>query len=153
MPLKSNWNLNIRVKSKFCKKCEVCEEEDCPYDAYVEIKNGKLITGTIDENSFGAMQSNSILQRIIKDHGNARGREFLDNATKMLLYVIRKNGMTMGLDEVYVSGDAYKEIQNILRDANAESDKLIKAYYENDKLFPKRGLCLADSKTISGSVV
>ncbi|MFX1405835.1 MAG: DNA-directed RNA polymerase subunit A' [Promethearchaeota archaeon] len=131
-------DLNIRVKSKFCKKCEVCEEEDCPYDAYVEIKNGKLITGTIDENSFGAMQSNSILQRIIKDHGNARGREFLDNATKMLLYVIRKNGMTMGLDEVYVSGDAYKEIQNILKDANAESDKLIKAYYENDTKILKR---------------
>ncbi|MFW9937037.1 MAG: DNA-directed RNA polymerase subunit A' [Candidatus Thorarchaeota archaeon] len=131
-------DLNIRVKSKFCKKCEVCEEEDCPYDAYVEIKNGKLITGTIDENSFGAMQSNSILQRIIKDHGNARGREFLDNATKMLLYVIRKNGMTMGLDEVYVSGDAYKEIQKILKDANAESDKLIKAYYENDTKILKR---------------
>jgi len=131
-------DLNIRVKSKFCKKCKVCEEEDCPYDAYVEIKNGKLITGTIDENSFGAMQSNSILQRIIKDHGNARGREFLDNATKMLLYVIRKNGMTMGLDEVYVSGDAYEEIQNILKDANAESDKLIKAYYENDTKILKR---------------
>jgi len=131
-------DLNIRVKSKFCKKCEVCEEEDCPYDAYVEIKNGKLITGTIDENSFGAMQSNSILQRIIKDHGNARGREFLDNATRMLLYVIRKNGMTMGLDEVYVSGDAYQEIQNILKDANKEADKLIKAYYDNDTKILKR---------------
>ncbi|MFX1558892.1 MAG: hypothetical protein ACFFC9_16710, partial [Promethearchaeota archaeon] len=49
-----------------------------------------------------------------------------------------KNGMTMGLDEVYVSGDAYKEIQNILKDANAESDKLIKAYYENDTKILKR---------------
>ncbi|MFX0034449.1 MAG: DNA-directed RNA polymerase subunit A' [Candidatus Hermodarchaeota archaeon] len=131
-------DLNIKVKSKFCKKCEVCTEENCEYDAYVVIKNGKLITGTIDENSFGPMQSNSILQRIIKDHGNARGREFLDSATKMLLYVIRKNGMTMGLDEVYVHGHAYDEIQNILIEANAESDKLIKAYYDNDIKILKR---------------
>ncbi|MFX1305783.1 MAG: DNA-directed RNA polymerase subunit A' [Promethearchaeota archaeon] len=131
-------DLNIKVKSKFCKKCEVCTEEDCEFDAYVVIKNGKLITGTIDENSFGPMQSNSILQRIIKDHGNARGREFLDSATKMLLYVIRKNGMTMGLDEVYVHGHAYDEIQNILIEANAESDKLIKAYYDNDIKILKR---------------
>jgi len=131
-------DLNIRVKSKFCKKCEVCEEEDCPYDAYVEIKNGRLITGTVDENSFGAMQSNSILQRIIKDHGNARGRVFLDSATKMLLYVIRQNGMTMGLDEVYVSGHAYEEIQNILKHADDEADKLIKAFYENDTEILKR---------------
>ncbi|MHA1350891.1 MAG: DNA-directed RNA polymerase subunit A', partial [Promethearchaeota archaeon] len=125
-------DLNIKVKSKFCKKCDVCLEEDCEYDAYVVIKNGILITGTIDENSFGAMQSNSILQRVIKDHGNARGREFLDNATKMLLYVIRQNGMTMGLDEVFVSGEAYEKIQTILKDANDEAKKLIQAYYEND---------------------
>jgi len=131
-------DLNIKVKSKFCKKCEVCKEEGCEYDAYVVIKNGILITGTIDENSFGAMQSNSILQRVIKDHGNARGREFLDNATKMLLYVIRQNGMTMGLDEVYVSGDAYEKIQTILKDANDEAGKLINAYYENDTTILRR---------------
>jgi len=131
-------DLNIRVKSKFCKKCDVCEKEDCPYDAYVVIKNGILLAGTIDENSFGAMQSNSILQRIIKDHGNARGRVFLDSATKMLLYVIRQNGMTMGLDEVYVHGEAYDKIQKILKDANDESQKLIKALFENDTTVLKR---------------
>jgi DNA-directed RNA polymerase subunit A' len=131
-------DLNIKVKSKFCKKCKVCKEEDCEYDAYVTIKNGKLVTGTIDENSFGAMQSNSILQRIIKDHGNATGRAFLDNATKMLLYVIRKNGMTMGLDEVYVFGDAYEKIQKILEKADAEADNLIGAFYDNDTKILKR---------------
>ncbi len=131
-------DLNIRVKSKFCKKCEVCKEENCEYDAYVVITNGRLIAGTIDENSFGAMQSNSILQRIIKDHGNALGRQFLDSATMMLLYVIRKNGITMGLDEVYVHGHAYDEIKKILAEATAESHKLIKAFDDNDTTVLKR---------------
>jgi len=131
-------DLNIKVKSKFCKKCDVCKEENCEYDAYVVITNGKLITGTIDENSFGAMQSNSILQRIIKDHGKATGRQFLDSATKMLLYVIRQNGITMGLDEVYVHGHAYDKIKKILYDSNAESHKLIKAFNENDTTVLKR---------------
>jgi len=131
-------DLNLKVKSKFCKKCDVCEEENCAYDAYVVIRNGKLITGTIDENSYGAMQPNSILARIIKDHGNTRGREFLDSSTKMLLYVIRQNGITMGLDEVYVHGKAYEVIQNILKDANDESTKLIKAFHENDTTTLKR---------------
>ena len=131
-------DLNLRVKSKFCKKCDVCEEENCAYDAYVVIKNGRLIAGTIDENSFGDMKPNSILARIIKDHGNARGRQFLDSATKMLLYVIRKNGMTMGLDEVYVHGHAYENIEKILKDANDESEKLIKAFLENDTTILKR---------------
>jgi DNA-directed RNA polymerase subunit A' len=131
-------DLNLKVKSKFCKKCDVCEEENCAYDAYVVIKNGRLVTGTIDENSFGAEQPNSILQRIIKDHGNARGRLFLDSATKMLLYVIRQNGMTMGLDEVYVHGHASEEIETILKEANDESYKLIDAFYDNDTTILKR---------------
>ncbi len=131
-------DLNLRVKSKFCKNCEVCKELDCEYDAYVMIKNGQLITGTIDENSYGAMQSNSILQRIVKDHGNSRGRKFLDNSTRMLLYVIRQNGMTMGLDEVYVKGEAYDVIQKILDDANETCHKLIQAYYDNDTSVLKR---------------
>jgi DNA-directed RNA polymerase subunit A' len=136
-------DLNLQLRSKFCKKCylkegEECEEEDCPYDAYVSIKNGKLLTGTLDEKSFGAMQPNSILQRIIKDHGNTRGRKFLDNATRMLLYIIRQNGMTMGLDEVYVKGDALNKIQEILEDSEEESKKLIKAFRENDTSVLKR---------------
>ena len=131
-------DLNLRVRSKFCKKCfmaegGVCKEMDCEYDAYVMIKNGELITGTIDENSYGAMQSNSILARIIKDHGNARGREFLDNSTKMLLYVIRQNGMTMGLDEVYVKGEAFDTIQKILTDANERALQLIEAFITHEK--------------------
>jgi len=131
-------DLNIKVKSKFCKRCEVCKEEECEYDAYVTIVNGELKTGTIDENSFGAMQSNSILQRIIKDHGNARGRQFLDDATKMLLYVIRQNGMTMGLDEVFVKGEAFEAIQNILHKADEEAEVLIQAFYEDDTTILKR---------------
>ncbi|MBN1215040.1 MAG: DNA-directed RNA polymerase subunit A' [Candidatus Lokiarchaeota archaeon] len=136
-------DLNIRVRSKFCKKCFIkegqsCKEEKCEYDAYVTIKNGHLIAGTIDENSFGAMQSNSILQRIIKDHGNATGRQFLDNSTRMLLYVIRLNGITMGLDEVYIKGESHEHIQQVLHEATEESKKLIKAYRENDTKTLKR---------------
>ena len=136
-------DLNLRLRSKFCKKCfikdgNVCKEEKCEYDAYVTIKNGELLAGTIDENSFGAMQSNSILQRIIKDHGNATGRLFLDSATRMLLYVIRLNGITMGLDEVFIRGESHEHIQKVLHDATDEAKKLIKAFRENNTKILKR---------------
>ncbi len=130
-------DLNLKVRSKFCKRCfsqagEECKKEDCEFDAYVSIENGELVTGTIDENSFGAMQPNSILQRIIKDHGNTKGRIFLDNSMRMLLYVIRQNGLTMGLDEVFVKGEAFERIQEVLRNSTAESNRLIKGFREHD---------------------
>jgi len=126
-------DLNLRERSKFCKKCDECKEDNCEYDAYVHIENGKLLTGTIDEATFGAMKPNSILQRIIKDHGNERGRKFLDNATQMLLYIIRKNGITIGLDEVFVKADAMQEINSALEEANEKCEVLIKAYYHKDE--------------------
>ncbi len=125
-------DLNLRKRSKFCKKCDVCKEDDCEYDAYVHIENGKLLTGTIDEATFGAMKPNSILHRIIKDNGNERGRVFLDNSIQMLLYVIRMNGITIGLDEVFVKGDAMEEIINAIDKANIECEELIKAYHNKD---------------------
>ncbi len=136
-------DLNLKAQSKFCKKCytktgQKCKETACESDAYVYIKNGQLLTGTLDEKTFGAMQPNSILQRIIKDHGNAKGRIFLDNATKMLLNVIRKNGITIGLDEVYLRGEATQAIINVVAKANDESDILIKAFLENDTTVLKR---------------
>ncbi|MBD3255149.1 MAG: hypothetical protein GF383_08645 [Candidatus Lokiarchaeota archaeon] len=50
----------------------------------------------------------------------------------MLLYVIRQNGMTMGLDEVFVKGEAFEQIQKVLKESTDESKRLIKAFREND---------------------
>jgi DNA-directed RNA polymerase subunit A' len=46
--------------------------------------------------------------------------------------------MTMGLDEVYVRGKAYDKIQQILKNADDEADKLIKAFNENDTKILRR---------------
>ena len=45
-------DLNMQLKSNFCRKCEDgCKEEDCDYDAYVNIVNGELVSGVLDEKN------------------------------------------------------------------------------------------------------
>lgn len=125
-------DLNLSLKSKFCRNCDVCLKKDCPYDAYVYIENGQMLTGVIDKNSFGEGKATSILQRIIRDYGPNRGREFLDDAVGMLIWVITINGLTMGIDEVDI-GPARKDVHDAIYRAYDRANTLIKAFNEEDE--------------------
>lgn len=62
--------MNYVLKANICQGCAKCQEEKCPYDAYVVVKNGELISGVIDRRAIGAEQSESLLHRIIKEYGS-----------------------------------------------------------------------------------
>jgi len=139
--------INISVQSKFCKKCKPCLETDCPFDAYVVVRNGQLKKGVIDKVTLGALQSNSILHRVVKEYGNKRGRQFLDDAARMLLLLINFNGLTMGLDEVEVKGESLQHIKDTLDNAHAKAEEYIQAFYRKDEamLEPAPGMTLSET--------
>jgi hypothetical protein len=90
------------------------------------------LAGVIDEKSFGDGERHSILARIISDYGNDRGRQFLDDAVYMLIWVIIINGLTMAIDEVDI-GATRQEILNIIGEAENQSAIFIKAFFEEDE--------------------
>ncbi|QEE18056.2 DNA-directed RNA polymerase subunit A' [Promethearchaeum syntrophicum] len=120
-------DLNMSIRSKFYR-----EEEGEKGDGFVFIKNGKMLSGVLDKNSFGDGRISSILQRVIRDYGPNRGREFLDDAVYMLVWVITIHGLTMGIDEVDI-GVARKNVHGVIYDAYNESNRLIKAYHDDDQ--------------------
>jgi len=75
-------DLNMSIRSKFYREEE---GEKMGSDGFVYIKNGQMLSGVIDKNSFGDGRITSILQRVIRDYGPNRGREFLDDAVFMLM--------------------------------------------------------------------
>ena len=120
--------LNLTLTSKACIKCKVCEKDDCPNDAYVIIRNGKLMSGVIDKKTLGAGQANSLLHRIVKDYGSQKAREFLDSITRLLLELITSKGFTLGLDDVDLSAESKNMIDGVLRKAEEQVDELIRVY-------------------------
>ena len=133
-------DLNLEYKAKTCLNCETCTAPDCPYDAYVIIKKGKVIKGTVDENSIGAFKGR-ILDRIIRDHGMDAGRNFIDNVTRMCIAAITLFGFTTAIDDEDIPEEAKRQIQEGIDKAMKKIDGLIKAY-ENDELesLPGRSL-------------
>ncbi|MFX1294163.1 MAG: LAGLIDADG family homing endonuclease [Promethearchaeota archaeon] len=120
--------INLSLKAKLCRKCDECKKEECPNDAYVLIRNGKLLYGIIDKKAIGAGQPESLLHRIVKDYGAKKGRQFLDSVARMLIEVITNIGFTIGLDDVEIQEEAENRIVYILKNANEEVNKLVEVY-------------------------
>ncbi len=122
-------DMNLAYKAKVCKKCEVCEENDCPNGAYVVIKDGKLLSGVMDEKSFGAF-AGEMLDRIVKDYGTDTARRFLDSATKLVIAAITKKGFSTGIDDEDIPEEASERIVEVLDTMEEDVQKLINAYQE-----------------------
>src|SRR3989338_8226327 len=81
----------------------------------VVIKNGELISGVIDKASIGAEEPESVLHRIVKDYGNAIGKQFLNSVLIIAKQFITHYGFSYGYADLELSekvkGDIHAGIQ------------------------------------------
>jgi DNA-directed RNA polymerase subunit A' len=119
--------LNYSLKASICQNCSVCKREDCSNDAYVVIRNGTLVRGVVDKNSIGAEKSESLLHRIIKDYGTEAGRTFLNKISHLLTRFITVRGFSYSYDELDLSSDAKRKIQQTVRRAEKNVDTFTKS--------------------------
>ncbi len=137
-------DLNYAFKAATCVACGKKCLDGCEHDAYVVIKDGELKRGVIDRNAIGAEQSESLLHRIIKDYGSARGREFLNHVCRLLNMFMTVRGFTYSYDEMELPPAAQKRIRQIITASEEAINKLIKQY-QDGTLARLPGQTLADS--------
>jgi len=93
----------------------------------VVIKNGKLISGTIDERALAAFKGR-ILDQINKIYGNTYTKKFLFNMTKLSIEVLSLYGFTLSLSEHDLSEKANAKIDELLKGTRKDVDNLIKDF-------------------------
>jgi DNA-directed RNA polymerase subunit A' len=137
-------SLNVEYKNKICRKCVTCEGKECPYDAYVVIKDGNLLTGAIDGLAYKARSECKLLDKLVKDYGSDTGRQFLDSITRLILWVLAKKGITVNINDVELDQDAKDRITEVLADGERKVDLLVEAYH-NGELEPLPGQSLEET--------
>ncbi len=121
--------LNMEFKSKICDPSvcnKKCVYEKCPIDAYVVIRDGKLISGTIDENAVGAFKG-KLLNNVVR-MGSDTARKFIDGLTRLAVGVISFKGFTSGIDDEDIPEDAKMQISEVIKESTNEVDRLIELY-------------------------
>lgn len=152
-------NLNIWYRNKLCDdpgKCEplekLIEEKLVPdpeevkklaYDGFVYIQNGKLLSGAIDKKAYGR-EDGRILDLIVREYGAERARQFLDQVTKLSIWVITHKGFTTAIDDEDLPEEAIDRIREIIREAEEKVNRLIEAY-ERGELEPLPGKTLEET--------
>ncbi len=133
-------DLNITFKSSICQKCNVCKKEGCENDAYVVIRSGELLSGTIDEKALGAFKGR-ILDKLARDYGSDASRSFIDRATKLAVGAITVRGFTTGIDDEDIPNQAKREIEDAMAQARLKVEEHIMAYRNGElEQMPGRSL-------------
>ena len=120
-------DITLEFKAEICQGCEKCEGENCPHDAYVVIRNGELIKGTIDEKAVGAFKG-IIIDEIVRKYGTEEAKKFIDNMTQLAIRAIMFFGFTVGIDDEDIPKEAREQIEEIMNEAEKKVEELIEAY-------------------------
>ncbi len=133
-------DLNMEFQASICEKCDTCDEKDCDVDAFVSIEEGELVSGTIDENGVSPF-TGEVVDKIARDYGTDRAREFIDKVTKIALGVISIRGFTTSIEDEDIPEEAQKQINKVLNNAEEKVKGLVKAYHDGElEQLPGRGL-------------
>lgn len=120
-------DLNMEYRAESCVGHVKCKKRKCPYDCYVVIRRGKLISGTIDERSVGTSKG-KLLDEIEKRYGHDFAKKFLSNIAKLSLQIVTNTGFTTSLSDQDLDEKMKKKINKIVEDARKEVNDLIRDF-------------------------
>jgi DNA-directed RNA polymerase subunit A' len=95
----------------------------------VVIKDGKLVSGTIDERALAAFKGR-LLDQINKKYGNAYTRKFLFNVTKLSIETLSFFGFTLSISEHDLTDKAREKVDKLVSKTKQDTEKIIKDFRE-----------------------
>ena len=151
------------LNMSFSAKISNCSFIQPGYDANVVIIDGILVQGVIDEAAFGSFNG-KILDKIFRDYGSKRAKEFLEKAINLSLCALVRIGITNSINDYELPKEAQDRITEFLNSKMVEVDELIKSYgNKNHKAFQatdseeslnlKVSRILKDARDVAGDIV
>ncbi len=114
-------------KSNICQKCKVCKKEECEFDAYVKIREGQLLMGTIDVKAIGNSKG-KILDTIARDFGSDAACKFVNEVTRLALGALMNHGFSTGIDDEDIPLEAALQIENYNNECIDKVTSLVQAF-------------------------
>ena len=156
-------DLNLKYKAAICQGCKDCKRENCENDAYVVIKNGQLVCGTVDVRGIGNSKG-MILDRIARDYRDEkydtvtgeirenRAAKFINQVTRLALGAIMNHGFSTGIDDEDISEESKLQIESLNEEKMAKVDALVMSY-RNGTLDQMPGRSLEETLEVSAKKV
>ncbi len=101
-------DLSLEYKTNMCKiiqktkPCKNCVKEKCHHDAYLRIRNGKLLCGVVDKQSLGEV-SGRLIDALARNYESGVIEGFYNKVNRIVAELLTKKGMTTGVDDYEIS--------------------------------------------------
>ncbi|MBI2671665.1 hypothetical protein HYX16_01910 [Candidatus Woesearchaeota archaeon] len=110
-----------------CEKCSSGENHKCPYDTYVVVKNGQLLSGIIDSNTIGT-ESGGIITDMVKKYGEDIAIDIIGKIFRLGIKILLKRGFTTGLYDTDLNEEVQSKINVSLKEAEQKLYEYIDMY-------------------------
>jgi len=121
-------DFEYKGKAKICVHCKECDENNCPFDAFILVRNGKLEKGVVDQAAIGAEKAGTMLHELTLKYGNEFTHNFLRSFSRMVIAFLQLRGFSMTLDELFLPERAKEEINALLDSAEGEVSRIIEDF-------------------------
>ncbi len=123
-------DFNTTFKANICQGCkDGCKKDQCEYDAYVKIRNGQLLCGTVDVRGIGNSKG-KILDRIARDYGADRAAQFINQVTRLALGAIMNHGFSTGIGDEDIPDEAALQIASNTQECIDKVSELVQSYQD-----------------------
>ncbi|MBW3003823.1 DNA-directed RNA polymerase subunit A' [Candidatus Woesearchaeota archaeon] len=109
----------------------------------VEIKNGKLVSGSMDKGLLGQGQG-LLLRNLHKRYGEGFAVNFLNHVFKLGVNALITKGFSTNISDIDLSAAAIEKVNKIYEETDVEVNKLIESFH-NKELLPFPGKTLMET--------
>ncbi len=137
--------IDFETKTKACKgeNCpyfKKCKKENCPSNAFVSIKEGKLVSGIIDEKIIG-VETNTLTRELDKQVGRKQIIDFLKKVFLLGVLSLTKSGFTISLADIKTTEKVKQETYSIIKETEKKVQRVIDSYHTGSlEIMPGRSL-------------
>ena len=121
---------NKACKKKNCPYFKNCKKQNCPNNAYVLIKNGKLLSGALDDEVLG-IERNTLIREFDKKIERKEVMRFLKRIFLLGVLYLTKEGISMSLSDIEIGKEAEKDIDKVNEEIYKRTEEIIQKF--NDK--------------------
>ena len=110
-----------------CKYFDNCKKADCPHNAYLKIENGDIISGSMDENTFG--EENGLLIKALDEQvGRDKTIEVIKKVFDLGVNYITSRGITISVEDLDLDEGVFEMSRDIIKKSEEKTREIIEEY-------------------------
>ncbi|MEM4703312.1 MAG: DNA-directed RNA polymerase subunit A' [Candidatus Pacearchaeota archaeon] len=118
---------NKACRKKNCPYFKNCKKQDCPNNAYFLVKDGKILSGSIDEEILG-VEKNTLIKELDREVGRKETMRFLKRVFLLGILYLTKKGISIALSDIETPKEIEKQVQETVEEVYKKVQETINSY-------------------------